>query len=66
MQDAKRGRRDQRPVGNASGEAGGGAEGGLASEGPTKTTDRRQESALGGYVATRSGTAPTPKRNLSD
>lgn len=63
MQDAKRDRRDQRPVGNASGESGGGAEGGLVSEGPTKTTDRDQDSALGGHVATRSGTAPTPKRD---
>lgn len=31
-----------------------------ATGGPTKTTDREQPSALGGDVATRSGTEKTP------
>ena len=30
-------------------------------EEPSSTTDRDQESALGGHVATRSGTAETPE-----
>ena len=59
MPDKQQERQDRR-VANASGEAGGAHEGGRESEGTAPDTDRHQSSALGGDVATRSGTAPTP------